>query len=104
MRRRDFLSTFSVVAGLAASRHIYGLPVSPSKSILEYGAKPDGKTLNSSAIQRAIDDVFHAGGGTVTVPPGTFLTGRIELKSGVTLNLAAGSTLLGSTSISDYDS
>ena len=59
--------------------------------------------MSSKAIQRAIDDVFRAGGGTVNVPPGIFLTGRIELKSGVTLNLEAGCTLLGSKSINDYD-
>ncbi len=103
MRRRDFLSAFSLAAGLVVSRRVYASGALVSKSILDYGAKPDGKTLNSKAIQRAIDDVFRAGGGTVTVPAGIFLTGRIELKGGVTLNLEAGSTLLGSTSISDYN-
>lgn len=103
MRRRDFLSTLSLVAGLALSRRAYAAATPVSKSIFDYGAKPDGKTLNTKAIQRAIDDVFRTGGGTVTVPPGIFLTGRIELKSGITLNLEAGSTLLGSTSINDYD-
>jgi polygalacturonase len=69
---------------------------------MEHGAKPDGQTLNTKAIQRAIDEVFQGGGGVVTVPPGTFLTGKIELKSGITLSLQAGSTLLGSTSLDDY--
>ena len=69
---------------------------------MEFGAKPDGKTLNTKPIQRAIDAVFQAGGGTVVVPAGAFLTGLIELKSKVTLNLAEGSTLLGSTSMEDY--
>ena len=103
MRRRDFLSSLSLVAGVVASRQACAFAALVSKSILDYGAKPDAKTLNSKAIQRAIDDVFRAGGGTVNVPPGIFLTGRIELKSGVTLNLEAGCTLLGSKSISDYD-
>lgn len=104
MWRRDFLSTISLVGGLVVSRSAYGAGAAAPKSILDYGAKPDGKTLNSKAIQRAIDDVFRAGGGTVTAPAGIYLTGRIELKSGITLNLEAGCTLLGSTAISDYNS
>jgi len=75
-----------------------------SRSILDYGAKPDGKTLSNKAIQRAIDEVAKSGGGTVLIPAGVFLTGLIELKSRVTLNLAEGSTLLGSTSLEDYRS
>ena len=100
MQRRDFLSTFPFVAGAVAVCPAFAALA--SKSILEYGAKPDGRTLNSKAIQRAIDDVARAGGGVVTVPPGVFLTGRIELKSGVTFNLQEGSTLLGSTSMDDF--
>src|SRR5208337_1590630 len=46
--------------------------------------------------------VFRAGGGMVYAPPGTFLTGGLELKSRVTLYLEAGCVLLGSTSIDDY--
>src|SRR5579863_7884547 len=104
MRRRDFLSTFPVVAGVALVGHGFAAPAPSSKNILQYGAKPDGKTLNTRAIQRAIDDAFQAGGGTVHVPSGVFLTGRLDLKSRVTLYLDAGCTLLGSTSLSDYAS
>jgi len=104
MQRRHFLSTFPLFAGFTLVRPAYAAEALMSRSITEYGAKPDGKTLNSKAIQRAIDDVFRAGSGTVTVPSGVFLTGRIELKSRVRLSLEEGSTLLGSTSISDYDS
>jgi polygalacturonase len=77
-------------------------PILAAKSILDYGAKPDGTTMNTNAIQRAIDDVFQAGGGLVYAPPGTFLIGGIELKSRVTLYLEAGCVLLGSKSIDDY--
>src|SRR5215475_10374722 len=95
MLRRDFLGLLPLAATYtAASRVNSGAP--QSKNILQYGAKPDGRTLNTQAIQRAIDEVFRSGGGTVTVPAGVFLTGRIELKSGITLNLEEGSTLLGS--------
>jgi polygalacturonase len=102
MLRRDFLSTLPIALGVVAARRGFSQLAQATKSILEYGAKPDGRTLNTQAIQRAIDDLFRAGGGTVNVPDGTFLTGRIELKARVTLNLQTGSTLLGSTSIKDY--
>lgn len=100
MRRRDFLS--ALVAGLSASRTSLAAPLQGTKNVMDYGAKPDGKTLNTQSIQRAIDDAFLSGGGTVYVPAGTFLTGRIDLKSRVGLYLGDGSTLLGSTSIGDY--
>jgi len=103
MLRREFLSWAPLAIGIAASGRGFAATGQAFKSILEYGAKPDRKTLNTQAIQRAINDVFQSGGGTVTVPTGIYLTGRIELKSRVTLNLEAGSTLLGSTSINDYN-
>lgn len=104
MLRREFLSTLPVLAGVVALDQPLLFASASSRNILEYGAKPDGRTLNSQAIQRAIDDVSKSGGGTVIVPPGIFLTGLIELKSKVTLSLAEGSTLLGSTSMDDYRS
>jgi polygalacturonase len=103
MRRRDFLSALPCAVGVTAARGGFAQTPSAAKNVLDYGAKPDGKTLNTRSIQRAIDDVFQAGGGTVAVPAGTFLTGRIELKSRVTLNLGEGATLLGSTSINDFN-
>jgi polygalacturonase len=70
--------------------------------VRDYGAKPDGKTLCTTSIQKAIDVCSQSGGGTVYLPPGTFLSGTIYFKAGVTLRLAAGSTLLGSTDLKDY--
>jgi polygalacturonase len=70
--------------------------------VRDYGAKPDGKTLCTTAIQKAIDMCSEAGGGTVYIPPGTYLSGTIYFKSGVTLELAHGSTLLGSKDLKDY--
>jgi polygalacturonase len=66
-----------------------------------YGAKGDGTTLNTAAIQRAIDAAAKAG-GTVVFPAGTYLTGSIFVKSGVTLKLDKGVTLRGSQRIGDY--
>ncbi|MFC1794670.1 glycoside hydrolase family 28 protein, partial [Planctomycetota bacterium] len=70
--------------------------------VRDYGAKPDGKTLCTASIQKAIDACSQSGGGTVYLPPGTFLSGTIYFKTGVTLRLAAGCTLLGSTDLKDY--
>jgi polygalacturonase len=70
--------------------------------ITNFGAIPDGKTLNTTAIQAAIDTCFAHGGGKVIVPKGAFLTGTIVLKSGVNLHFTEGSLLLGSSRREDY--
>jgi len=66
------------------------------------GAKSDGKTLNTVFIQKAVDQLAKAGGGTVVFEKGIYLSGTIFLKSNVTLRIEAGATLLGSPNISDY--
>jgi polygalacturonase len=70
-------------------------------SINDYGAKGDGAALDTASIQRAIDAAA-AVGGTVTMKPGTYLTGSIFLKSGVTLDVPEGATLIGSEKLEDY--
>jgi len=70
--------------------------------VRDFGAKADGQTLCTQAIHAAIDKCAAAGGGTVYLPPGSFLSGTIYLKTGVTLHLDSGCTLLGSTSLKDY--
>lgn len=70
--------------------------------IKAYGAIGDGSHLNTDAIQSAIDAAAGAGGGTILIPPGTWLSGTIFLKSNTTLHLSAGATLLGSPNIADY--
>lgn len=71
--------------------------------ISTYGALGDGRTLNTAAIQAAIDAASAApGGGTVVVPPGVFVSGALFLKPGVNLRIAPGGTLKGSTNPDDY--
>jgi polygalacturonase len=70
--------------------------------ITSYGARGDGKTINTTAIQQAIDACHEAGGGRVVIPPGDFVTGSIQLKSHVNLYLEPGARLLGSLDTADY--
>lgn len=71
-------------------------------NILDFGAKPGAHTLNTPAIQAAIDRAHGVGGGVVLIPADTFLSGSVWLKSGVELRLAKGAVLLGSTRRTDY--
>ncbi|MFO8079750.1 MAG: glycosyl hydrolase family 28 protein [Armatimonadota bacterium] len=72
-------------------------------NVRDFDAAGDGETLDTAAIQAAIDACTEAGGGVVLVPPGTYVTGTIFLKSRVNLHLAAGATVLGSTRRDDYN-
>jgi len=69
---------------------------------LHYGAKADGSTKDTRAIQAAVDDCAAKGGGIVTLAKGVYVSAPIVLKSNITLNLAAGATLLGSPDHADY--
>jgi len=73
-----------------------------SNNVIEYGAKGDGVTLNTSNIQKSIDHVSQQGGGEIYFPTGKYLTGSLVLKDNVTLHLGKGATLLGSTNLDDY--
>jgi hypothetical protein len=65
-------------------------------NIRSYGAKGNNSVIDTAALQSAIDACASDGGGTVLVPAGTFTIGTTELKSNVTLHIAASGTLLGS--------
>lgn len=71
-------------------------------TVTDFGAINDGVTLNSKAIQSAIDRAHEEGGGMVIIPEGIFLSGTIVLKSNVELSLVKGAVLLGSVDINDY--
>lgn len=70
--------------------------------IRNYGAVADGKTMNTAAIQAAIDAAHAAGGGRVLVEDGVYMFGTVTLHSNVELHIAAGATLLGSPRCEDY--
>lgn len=71
-------------------------------SVLDYGAVNDGSTLCSEAFEKAVQACEKAGGGTVYVPAGRYLTGPIKFVSNMTLNLEAGAVLLFHEDIEKY--
>jgi polygalacturonase len=83
----------------AASDHSGG---ARTYNVRDFGARGDGKTLDTAAVQAAIDACSRDQGGTVLVPAGTFLVGTVELKSNVTLHIAAEGKLLGSADGKQY--
>ena len=71
-------------------------------NIRDFGAKGDGVTLDTAAVQAAIDACNKDQGGTVLAPAGVFVIGTIEMKSSVTLHIAAQGKLLGSADGKQY--
>lgn len=71
-------------------------------NITRYGAIPDGHTLNTKAIQQAIDQANAAGGGVVYIPRGLWITGPIVLKSNVAIYTEKGALVQFSTNRDDY--
>ncbi len=71
-------------------------------NVRESGAVGDGKTKDTAAIQAALDRCAAAGGGTVVVPTGDYLTGSLDVKSHTTLCIDKDATLLGSPDLDDY--
>ncbi len=80
----------------------YGSIIGGIYKVLEYGAKADGVTLDTKAIQKAIDDCHQNGGGKVVFNNGTFISGTIILKSNVTLYIEAGAVLKASNNLGDF--
>ena len=70
--------------------------------IRSHGAKGDGVTPDTAAIQAALDTCRDAGGGTVVFPQGHYLSGTIHLRSKVGLWFEAGATLVGTTNLTEY--
>ncbi len=121
LSRREWLERMSgpaVIAALGAAGATNMLAQTPSAApasttpdrllgarvynIRDFGAKGDGETLDTAAVQAAIDACNRDSGGTVLVPAGDFIIGTLELKSNVTLHLATRGRLLGSPRPEDY--
>jgi len=101
--RRQFLCTLGAIA-VATPRAAAQTGNSVFHDVRRYGAKGDGVALDTRAIQSAVDACFRGGGGTVLFPSGAYLSGTIDLKSRITLQLEAGAVLRGSANLGDYPS
>lgn len=73
---------------------LFAAEASGTYNVRDYGAKGDGTTLDSPAINKAIEAAATAGGGEIYFPAGTYLSGSIRLKSDIHLNLSAGCVIL----------
>ena len=105
--RRKLLALASGSLGASALAAPPAAPEDPAPGtrvypVTAFGAKGDGKTLNTRALQDAIDACHKDQGGTVLVPAGVFVIGTVELKSHVTLHIAAHATLMGSADGKQY--
>lgn len=98
MKQQPLIKLIITVLALAINTGLYAADF----NIKDYGATGDGITLNTLAIQKAIDACTKSGGGKVIFPEGRFLSGTIVLKNNVTLQLLKGAVLLGSTDVNDY--
>lgn len=116
LSRRNWLGLLSAAtvssglpAPVAASAGPHASPAATDNTlgariynIRDFGAKGDSKTLDTAALQAAIDTCHKEQGGTVLVPAGVFIIGTVELKSNVTLHIAAQARLLGSADGKQY--
>src|ERR1700712_3099973 len=94
--RRRFMSLM-LGAPFLGSALMVDAETSAEALITDFGARPDGATINTKAIQAAIDHLASRRGGTVIVPQGTFVSGALVFKPKVNLRLRTGAVLQCST-------
>ncbi len=112
MNRRAFITRscalvapFGMAGGMAPTLEAASPLANEKKAIFnvyQYGAKGDGQTKDTRAIQAAINAAGSAG-GTVLLPPGNFLSGTLRLKSHLAVRIEAGATLIASPGDADFD-
>ena len=95
MTHMQRIGTLSLGLLLAAAALAQGAGQNGVFNVTEFGAVPDGKTNTAAAIQQAIDACAAAGGGTVRVAGGPFMTYTLYLRSNIRLELEAGASLDG---------
>ncbi|SNT35073.1 Glycosyl hydrolases family 28 [Granulicella rosea] len=103
--RRRFLYAGGVsLAALASPRYAFpGMQGGAEYNVMKYGAVGDGATVDTAAVQKAIDTAAAQGGGRVILPDGKrFLCGSLLLKSGIEFHFGNGATLVANTDPADY--
>ncbi len=97
LTRRDFSRRLGLLLPFATVTQLLAASTPGVFSPLDFGARGEGKTDDTAALQSAIDACAQAGGGTVVLPAGhDFLSGSLQLRSHVHLHLEGGSRLLAS--------
>src|SRR4051812_44304313 len=71
-------------------------------NVRDFGARGDGVSMDTQAINRAVEKCASGGGGTVYLPAGTYLSGTVRLRDNITLWLDSGATLRGTPDLSQY--
>jgi polygalacturonase len=99
MTRRPLLLSAALLLGALLGASPAG---GATFNVRAYGATGDGHVKDTAALQQALDACAAAGGGTVLVPRGTYLTGSIVLGAHTTLKLSPGASLVGSPDLADY--
>lgn len=109
--RRRFLKRLGTAGGVAVLPNIptvaaqdaakMGRPGDRRFDVRSFGATGDGKTLDTPAINRAIEEAANSGGGTVYIPAGNYLCYSIHLKSKVAIYLEQGATIVAAEPASD---
>ena len=100
--RRPFLLATLVAVVAVFAPGAFGATAGKRVSVTTHGAVGDGVTLNTRAIQAAIDQCLSSGGGIVVIPRGEFLSGALFFKGPVGLELEEGAVLKGSKNSEDY--
>lgn len=93
----------SVLLSIALLATLSSVVATEVLDVKRFGAKGDGKTLDSSAINRAIETAAQQGGGAVRFPAGTYRCGSLRLTSNLTLELDAGATIEATSDPDHYD-
>jgi polygalacturonase len=91
---RTFLTLVVILSACSVQAKVFDVRI--------YGAKGDSVTMDTAAIQKALDECGEAGGGTVRFPAGIYLSQPIVLRSATTLELDTGATLLAATNQADF--
>lgn len=98
----DFISDYMDIPYDEYIDYNLDLPSGDIYDIRDYGAKGNGKFLNTQAIQDAINDCYNNGGGTVLISQGDYVSGGIRLMSNITLKVASDARLIASTNPEHY--
>lgn len=100
-RTSFFVNAFLITSLLLLSSNVFAQQ--KIYNVRDYGARGDGKALDTKAFQQAIDDCAKAGGGTVLIPAGTYKAGTIYLKSNIRIYLESSAMLIESDNMDDFD-